>query len=129
MAFEEKIIQQSKWSQEAETGLSIALDGETDFFKHQINTHQAQLYKIGEKTWCILRTEFEAHKKILVLCCLQGKNGIELCRHLICLAKTQGFDEMRIHSKRPGIGRWLKNIFNFYIAEVSQCEKIYKLKV
>jgi len=126
MGDEEKITRHYQWSVAAEHGLSKVLDGYAEFYKKQVNSGVAHLYKIGSDSWMILRPEFDEYKneKTLVGCCYQGKDYKKYMRMVIDQAKEQGFDKIRVHSSRPGIGRWLVNCFKYSIDET-----IYSLKV
>lgn len=126
-----EIIRQNFWSAEAEKGLSVALDGEAEYFKNQVNQGIAQLYKVGSDSWAILRIEYmnETGAPVLVGCCYQGSNYLQFVGDVIKAARQQNIKIFRIHSKSAGIGRWLINDFGFSVEDKDADEKIYILRV
>jgi len=131
MALQEKVIRQAKWSKEAQAGLSVALDGCEGLYKYEVNEGISQLYKIGADSWAILRVERDINTDeiILVGCCYQGKKYLDFADYIIDKAKSLKISLIRVHSKRPGIGRWLIKKLKFHVSEVRDDETIYLLKV
>ncbi|MFK5947947.1 MAG: hypothetical protein QM500_04140 [Methylococcales bacterium] len=131
MAFQEKVIQQSHWSMEAQDALNIALDGCEELYKNEVNKGISQLYKIGKNSWCILRVETDNKTKDLILvgCCYQGENYLGFADYIIAKAKTLKIKYIRVHSKRAGIGRWLVKKLKFVVSEIRDTETVYLLKV
>ena len=126
MDVEEKIVRHSQWSLAAQKGLNKVLEGYDEFYKSQVNSGVAHLYKIGSESWMILRPEFDKYtnENTLVGCCYQGKDYKKYMVMVIAQAKEQNFDRVRVHTSRPGIAKWLVEDFN-YKAE----ETVYSLKV
>jgi hypothetical protein len=123
---EEKIIREP-WSEQAEQGLCQALDGYGEFFKSQVNTGIAELYRIGSESWFIVRQEIDQTKgtQILVVCCYQGEKLADFVEYLIDTCRKNKFDEIRFHTKRPGLAKWMKNQFNFQVAEYVSVLKVH----
>jgi hypothetical protein len=126
-----QVVQVDQWSKEAAAGLSIALDGCQAQYINEVNNGISQLYKIGLNSWAILRIEkvIKTEELVLVGCCFQGENYLEFSKYIIEKAKKTNIKFIRVHSKRPGIGRWLVNKLGFHIAEKNNIETIYSLKV
>lgn len=126
MAAQKEIIRHLAWSAEAEAGLADALNGCAELYRDQVNAGIADLYQIGADSWTVLRTEYDRKgRRYLVGCLFQGKGYIEFSAYVLETAKINGFDFVRVHTERRGIGRWLVNRFGFQASEVNDDETVY----
>ena len=108
------------WSALAEQGLGDTLDSDRDEIKHDVDTGAATLWRINNgESWTVTRVErdFQDHKE-LVLVCGCGSKMLACIEDLKKQCKITGIRTMRLHSSRPGMGRFLTPVGFSYLESV-----------
>ena len=103
--------------------LSEVLGEDLEQIKKEVEQDICQLYMIKNHGLLIVRREFENSEFVFVAG--TGKNAISVIKHFREIAKKEGFKKMRIHSKRKGMGRYLKQV-GFVEVENRGYEKVFK---
>tara|TARA_R110001599_G_scaffold287356_2_gene489911 strand:+ start:6188 stop:6532 length:345 start_codon:yes stop_codon:yes gene_type:complete len=97
-----------------------AMCGDDSYFEKAIESGQCQAWKFSNSDlWMITRSEGEE----LVVCCLEGSGLKDAAPQIIRAAAVGGFEKIRFHTKRPGLGKMLSG-FGF-----EEFERIYKLEL
>lgn len=101
-----------KWDDSIGLILKPILYDDFDFIKNQVKNGVCELWQIANFGYTITRAEldFYGNPCDFVFVAGVGQNALGVINHFKAGAKKQGFKAFRIHSKRPGMGRYLKKI-------------------
>lgn len=112
-------VKKITWFPRLDAVMEAALGDDLEFIKNEIKTGVCELWEVVGKGYLITRIEPDQSKQPyeLVFVAAVGKNMQAAIPYFQELARPLGVQKMRIHSKRPGMGRYLKS-FGFEQAEV-----------
>jgi hypothetical protein len=101
------------------------LGHDLDEIKEQVAAGICELWQVGKKSYVVTRAECDQGGRPNEFCIVagRGENAHGVISGFAEGAKRQGFKAVRIHSKRPGMGRHLKKI-GFKTAET-----VYKMEL
>lgn len=72
--------------------------------RQEVEQGQSALFFIPDNGYLIIRVE----DKELVLVCFEGRNGHEVTKAMISIAKDNNLNSIRFHSSRQGAERYIK---------------------
>ncbi|MBE0471510.1 MAG: hypothetical protein IBX55_18615 [Methyloprofundus sp.] len=104
--------QKIKWSDSLDDIFRPLLFDDFDLIKNQVKTDICELWQIEGCGFTITRAELDHAGKPadFVFVVGVGQNALHVINHFRAGAKKQGFRAFRIHSRRVGMGRYLKKI-------------------
>lgn len=96
------------WDTDCEYYMQESLKGHADFFKQQVNSGEAQLWEVDNgETYFITRTERDNdNKKVLVICCYEGREVLKVYDLIQESCIRLGFSAIRFHTSRRGMIRF-----------------------
>lgn len=112
-------VKKINWFNHLDAVMIAALGDDLEFIKNEIQSGICELWEVVGKGYLITRIEPDESNQPfeLVFVAAVGRNMQAVIPYFQELARPKGVKKMRIHSKRPGMGRYLKE-FGFEQAEV-----------
>lgn len=121
MAGEALTFTRLDWSPEVAAGLSRAMGDDSELIANEVKAGIAECWRI--KNHGLMVTRLELDNNALVLVAGEGRGMVQILEAMPALAKANGVDLVRFHSKRKGMARLIKRL-NYDVAEGHE-EKIY----
>lgn len=112
-------IKKIEWRKSLEPVLKRVLNDDLPQIREEVKSGISELWDIEEYGYTITRIEPNKNglPYELVFVAGIGENAKEVIKHFQAIAKTMNIKKMRIHSTRPGMGRYLKSL-NFETEEI-----------
>ncbi len=85
----------------------------------------SECWEIKGHGYAITRLEEHNGKRTLVIAAAQGKEGIPVLRKLLEIGEANGAEQFRIHSRRPGMGRYLERAGLIFKQELGLGESVF----
>ena len=85
----------------------------------------SECWEIVGHGYAITRLEECEGNRTIVIAAAQGKKGIPVLKKLLEIGKANGAEKFRIHSRRPGMGRYLKKAGIDFKQELGLGESIF----
>jgi len=75
----------------------------------QVEQGESECWRVLGRGYIVSRLEVTEQGKELVIVAAQGRNGLPVLDAFERIGKANGAESVRIHSERPGMGRYLKS--------------------
>lgn len=101
---------QVPWCKEAETALADALCGDGDYIREEVEQGIAQLYRVKDHGFVVIRIEQFAEERELVLVSWAGRDTGPIVEHVQKRCREQGIKTIRFHTelKPEVVNRFVK---------------------
>ncbi len=102
------IFRSCTWNREAAAALAVALAGDDEAIRSEVERGEAGLWEVAGLGWVVTRVEvFADGRRELVIVAQGGRRALAALEVLERAAKRTGCESVRIHSGRRGTGRLL----------------------
>lgn len=112
-------VKKIAWSDPFDSILLPVLGEDLAAIKAEVKRNRSELWEIVDSGYLVTRIEpdLQGKPEELVFVAAIGRNAKPAFSYFKELAKAAGIKFLRVHSQRPGMQRWLKEL-GFYQAEI-----------
>jgi len=109
------IVKLDKLTERELDGLGETLGGYDDYFIEAVESGICELWDINNgQSFSITRMEHDnfIQQTIMVVCCYKGEDLTAFVDHITAIADYNNW-QIRFHTKRPGLVKWMRKSYNF----------------
>lgn len=113
-------VEKMPWCGELHLGVANCLRGnDACYFREAIRSGECEAWRInGGAAYMITRVETEAGKRVLVVCCFEGRDLKEAAIFIRNFGRENGFDHIRFHTEHKGLHRLISEVKPVYVETV-----------